>query len=115
MGKAVRQFSGPHPGSGSLHVPYSSPFSQLGCGVGLRVAEEWGRPGLQSKVETKQEGPGARGLHQIPGLPRQAQGEGLDLHGPRPAAPRQPRRGDAELGRGCAGVSGDLGCLPYWK
>lgn len=51
----------------SLQVPYSSPLSQLGCGVGLVVAEEWGRPGLQSKVETKQEGPG-RAVCTNPGL-----------------------------------------------
>lgn len=92
-------------------MPYSSPLSQLGCGVGLRVAEEWGRPGLQSKVEAKQEGPGARGLHQIPGLPRPAQGEGWDLHRTRPAAPRQPHRRGSGAGGDGAGVSGGWGVL----
>lgn len=50
-------------------------------------------------------------MHQIPGLPLQAQGEGSDQRGLRPAAPRQPRWGPTELGKGCAAAPCDLGVL----
>lgn len=91
----MRQLSAPYPGSGSLRVPYSSSsFAQLdfGVGVGLRVAGERDAPGCKAKWKGSRRGR-ARGLHQIPGLPLQALGEGSDLWGLGPAAPRQPRRG----------------------
>lgn len=44
IGKTVRQLRGPHPGSGSLHVPYSSPFTQPDCGCRAAASRRMGTP-----------------------------------------------------------------------
>lgn len=73
-----------------------------------RVGDAWGcRPMWKGSRRGQ-----ARGLHQIPGLPLQAQGEGSDLWGLGPAAPWQPRRGaTSHFGEGVPGWFLILGVL----
>lgn len=94
--------------------PAPGPFMSLTLHPSRNRATESRRPGeaqgCRAKWKESRRGQ-ARGLHQIPGLPRQAQGEGSDQRGLRPAAPRQPRWGATELEKGCAAASCDLGVL----
>lgn len=105
----MRQLRGAHP-CPLLHDPYSSPFTHGDCGVGFRVTEEWGWPGLQSKVERKQEGPGARFA---PDSRAASAGAGGGMGSARTEACRAQAAtsGSHGVGEGVRGFSGDLGVL----